>query len=301
VPTLLANGVRIHCERIGSGPDVVMVHGLGTNLAFWYLRSAPLMRREFRVTMYDLRGHGRSETPLNGYTPSAMAEDLKALLDSLAVERAHIVGHSFGGIVALEFALRVPARVASLTIADARLDAFQPALPLKDWPHFATWKKRLQRSGLPVPDPEDELDFHLLVHERLSDRATHPLTRAPARVAAALPGREGRAAQRWRSLLESTTAKVDFRARGPSLERLQQLATPTLSIFGGRSHCLPTCRGLQNALRCQTVIIPGVGHFFPLRRPRLFVTALREFLLRAPQSDGLRTMKLVNEEPDRSA
>jgi pimeloyl-ACP methyl ester carboxylesterase len=250
--------------------------------------------------MYDLRGHGRSETPPRDYTPAAMAEDLAALLDCLAVERAHIVGHSFGGIIALEFALRVPARVATLTIVDARLDAFQPALRLKDWPHFETWKKRLQRSGLPAPDPEDEADFHLLVHERFADRVPQPLMRIRPRTPALLAGREDRTAQRWLRLLESTTAKADFRAPGPSLERLQHLQAPTFAIFGGRSHCLPTCRGLQAAVRCPTVIIPRVGHFFPLRRPRLFVTALRGFLPRASSSDNLEAAKLVNEEVDRT-
>jgi pimeloyl-ACP methyl ester carboxylesterase len=283
---VLANGIRINCERIGSGPDVVLIHGLGTNLAFWYLRSAPLMRREFRVTMYDLRGHGRSETPPSGYTPSTMAADLTALLDCLGVETAHLVGHSFGGIIALEFALRVPGRVASLTIADARLDAFQPALPLKDWPHFETWKKRLQRSGLPVPHPEDKADYHLLAQQRLAAKTGHSPIRAQNHLPKVFSKGEGRVAQSWLRLLESTTARVDFRAPTPSIDRLRQLVNPTLAIFGARSHCLPTCHGLGTAIGCRTVIIPRVGHFFPFRRPRPFVAALREFLLRVTQPEA---------------
>ena len=296
MPTVLANGVMLNYEQTGNGPNVVMVHGLGTNLAFWYLKSAALMRHEFRVTVYDLRGHGRSERPPSGYTASTMAEDLQALLDGLAVERPHLVGHSFGGVIALEFALRAPARLASLTIVDSRLDAFQPTLRLKDWSHFERWKKRLRRLSLPLPDPEDVVDYHLLAHEQFTAGENRRLSSAGIRSPAPLQGRERRNTQRWLRLLESTTAKADFRVPGPSLERVRQLATPTLAVFGARSHCLPTARELRAAIQCQSVIIPGVGHFFPLTRPRPFVTALREFLLRVSQSDNLRTAKLVNEE-----
>src|SRR5262245_8041617 len=83
---------------------VVLIHGLASSLAFWYFRIAPDLARQHRVVMLDLRGHGRSSMPATGYAGAAMAADLHALLDHLAVERAHVIGHSFGGNVALQFA-----------------------------------------------------------------------------------------------------------------------------------------------------------------------------------------------------
>lgn len=299
MPLIRANGIRLNYEQAGSGPEVVMVHGLAANLAFWYLKSVPFLRRDFRVTMYDLRGHGRSEMPASGYAPSVMADDLEALLDALAAEQVHLIGHSFGGAVALEFALRAPQRLASLTIADTRLDAFQPTLRLKDWPHFAVWKKRLRQIGLPEPDPEGEADYLLLTHERHGARPALPLAPAKAQFPADLRN-ERRTVQQWLRLLESTTARTDLRTPGPSRERLQRLVPPVLAIFGELSHCRPTCDGLRAVTGCRTIILPGVGHFFPLSRPRLFAGVLRSFLLRVEQRETTRTFK-ANDEATRPA
>ena len=109
--TVLPNGVRIHYQQVGEGPDLVMVHGLTGNLAVWHLRIVPELADRFRVLTYDLRGHGLSDTPPTGYSPDAMAEDLLALLDELEIERPLIAGHSFGADIALYHALNHPDRV----------------------------------------------------------------------------------------------------------------------------------------------------------------------------------------------
>lgn len=129
MPRATVNDVSIHYQQAGHGPDLVMIHGLFGNLAFWYLSVLPALVRDFRVTLYDLRGHGYSDMPRSGYTSSHMAADLKELLDHLGVKQAHLVGHSFGGAVALHFAVLHPIHVLSLTLADARVPSLQPALP----------------------------------------------------------------------------------------------------------------------------------------------------------------------------
>ena len=76
MPSALVNGVRLNHVQMAApdvgGPheDLVMVHGLATNLAFWYFHYAAVFARRYRVTVYDLRGHGRSEMPAGGYTPA---------------------------------------------------------------------------------------------------------------------------------------------------------------------------------------------------------------------------------------
>ncbi|MFL5542204.1 MAG: alpha/beta fold hydrolase, partial [Longimicrobiaceae bacterium] len=119
MPRALVGGVHLHYAQTGRGPDLVMVHGLGANLAFWGLRIAPLLAREFRVTSYDLRGHGRSAAPPAGYTCADMAGDLLGLMEHLELAPAHLVGHSFGGGVALLAAALRPERVRTLVLADA--------------------------------------------------------------------------------------------------------------------------------------------------------------------------------------
>ena len=73
MPKINANGVNLHYITIGAGPDIVMLHGFLGNLAVWHLYMAPILRREFRVTTYDLRGHGYSDVTDTGYTAADMA------------------------------------------------------------------------------------------------------------------------------------------------------------------------------------------------------------------------------------
>ena len=110
----LANGIQLHYQQFGKGPHLVMVHGITGNLAIWYLEIVPALMGEYRITTYDLRGHGYSEAPPTNYTTADHANDLKHLLDVLGIERAHIMGHSFGADVALNFTILFPERVDRL-------------------------------------------------------------------------------------------------------------------------------------------------------------------------------------------
>src|SRR3712207_3517403 len=101
MPKVLAGGVRTHYQQLGEGPDVVLVHGLGANLAFWYLGAAPLIATDHRVTAYDLRGHGLTARTPSGYSTGQLAADLMAVLDRLKIERTTLIGHSYGAAIAL--------------------------------------------------------------------------------------------------------------------------------------------------------------------------------------------------------
>ena len=76
-----ANGVRLHTTALGAGPPVVMLHGLLIgSLASWYFTAAPALARTHAVQLYDLRGHGLSDRPVDGYDTATMAADLAALI-----------------------------------------------------------------------------------------------------------------------------------------------------------------------------------------------------------------------------
>jgi 2-hydroxy-6-oxonona-2,4-dienedioate hydrolase len=101
-----------------------MLHGFLGNLAVWHLYMTPVLRREgFRITTYDLRGHGYSDVTANGYTAAEMAEDLRGLLDELGIKRAILVGHSFGADIAMYFTLLYPDRVVKLVALEPGLAA----------------------------------------------------------------------------------------------------------------------------------------------------------------------------------
>jgi 3-oxoadipate enol-lactonase len=97
----------------GSGPPLILIHGIGASRYSWdgLIRH---LRGEFRCISYDLRGHGLSPRPAPPYTLDDLVEDLEALRRELHIERAHVVGHSLGGMVGPAYARRYPERVLSL-------------------------------------------------------------------------------------------------------------------------------------------------------------------------------------------
>ncbi len=118
-------GLRLHYRDWG-GPDpddggrvtpIVLLHGLASQSHIYDL-VAPLLGKCYRTLALDQRGHGESSRPDSGYDMKSVAEDLRAFLDALQLERAVIVGHSWGGNVAVQFGAQCPVRAAALVLID---------------------------------------------------------------------------------------------------------------------------------------------------------------------------------------
>jgi pimeloyl-ACP methyl ester carboxylesterase len=117
-----ANGVRLHYRDWGgSGEPVILLPGLG-NTARIYDSFAPALARDFRVLAVTRRGHGRSETPGGGYALDTLVADLRAFMDAVGIQRAHLVGHSLAGAELTRFAALHPGRVGKLVYLDAAYD-----------------------------------------------------------------------------------------------------------------------------------------------------------------------------------
>jgi len=119
------SGARIFYQQLGKGPSLVFLHGLAANHAFWFTRTAFALRQRYRLTLYDLRGHGRSSMPSSGYTSADQTQDLVELMDHLKIRDTMLVGHSFGGNIALHLTTLYPERVRALVVADSRIYALQ--------------------------------------------------------------------------------------------------------------------------------------------------------------------------------
>ncbi|OGS35440.1 MAG: hypothetical protein A2293_10055 [Elusimicrobia bacterium RIFOXYB2_FULL_49_7] len=121
MPSLCLNGTSLYYEELGTGVPLVLLHGLGSSSQDWRLQCRQLSDR-YRVIAPDMRGHGRSVLSKTGYSIPQFARDVQALFDVLQLEKAHVVGLSMGGAIALEFTLTFPERVERLILVNTLPD-----------------------------------------------------------------------------------------------------------------------------------------------------------------------------------
>lgn len=119
------NGTTIHVRVGGSGPAVVLLHGYGETGDMWAPLAADLAR-DHTVVVPDLRGMGLSSKPPSGFTKMNQAADVADVLDTLKIERADVVAHDIGNMVAFAMAERYPARVTRLVVIDAPIPGIGP-------------------------------------------------------------------------------------------------------------------------------------------------------------------------------
>jgi pimeloyl-ACP methyl ester carboxylesterase len=115
MPKVAVNGLQLYYEIEGDGEPVVLIPGFAAGRWIWFKQTTDLSRN-FRVIIFDPRGVSASDKPEGPQTISLLADDVAHLLETIGVASAHIVGASFGGFVAQEFALKYPSMTRKLVL-----------------------------------------------------------------------------------------------------------------------------------------------------------------------------------------
>jgi pimeloyl-ACP methyl ester carboxylesterase len=216
MPTANINGVQLNYVQLDESEhpareDLVMVHGLATNMAFWYFRYGLALAKRFRVTLYDLRGHGRSEMPATGYSPTVLAQDLAGLLDHLNIEKAHFMAHSFGGVVTLNFACEQPHRVRSLVLADSHFSAGRRGQARDEWVFGRKVQDVLDRQGERLSANDPYFGPKLLTRVAQWQLHGQEVPAALVEMVSPLLGKTGRRASAdWLKLMNTTSAEAEM-------------------------------------------------------------------------------------------
>ena len=207
---VVVRNARFHVQRLGEGaPTVVFLHGLVMdNLSSWYFTVANHVAKKSSVLLYDLRGHGRSERTPTGYSVPEMVSDLHALLQSECPdERVVLVGNSFGGLLALAFAVAHPESVAGLVLVDAH------------WSDEG-WADKMV-STLALKGTERD--------EKIADAFQHWLGRHSER-------KRNRLAQNAEQLVYETSLLTDLQDSPVcTADQLAAVSVPVLALYGDQS------------------------------------------------------------------
>ena len=255
------NGVRIAYHDRGQrhGTALLLIHGFPLDHRMWAPQLAGLSA-DVRVIAPDLRGFGRSEVAPGPLTMEQHADDLAALLDHLAIERAVVAGLSMGGYIAFAFWRRHRVRVQALVLLDTRAEPDSPqARANRD---AAAAKARQAGSGaIAVEMLPRLLAPASLSNRRIADRALTMMAEQPAEgVAGALAGLRDR---------------VDSRSTLPTI------SVPALVLVGEQDALTPPADAAAMAAAipgARMVVVSRAGHLSPLENPRGVNRAMRSFL-----------------------
>ncbi len=294
MPQVRANGIDIEYESFGreGDPPIVLIMGFAAQLIFWPESLCEgLAAKGFRVVRFDNRDIGRSthltdlgvpdirelwgevasgRQPRAPYSLSDMADDAIGLIDALAVERAHIVGASMGGMIAQLVAINGPERTKSLTSimsTTGRRDlppGDPDALAVLSRPPKSSSREDLIDNGILVRHalaspgfPQSEADIRAFV-ERVVDRA---------------PYDPGGIARQLAALI----------AAPPRNELLKAVRRPALVLHGDSDRLLPVAAAKDTAesMPCaELIVVPGMGHGFPESLVPILLKDIGDFLLK---------------------
>jgi pimeloyl-ACP methyl ester carboxylesterase len=246
--------MRIAWERHGSGPPLLLIHGLGYARWGWE-PVVEALARSFDVLLFDNRGIGESDAPPGPYTAAQMASDALQVLEEADVERAHVLGTSLGGMVAQELALAHPGRVDKLVLActtPGGAGAFpMPERTVRLMTNGATLRDFVENAL--HPDERAELVERILEHRLATAQAP-----------------------------EAWAAQAAAGAGFDAYERVGSIAAPTLVLHGDGDVVVdPRNAELLAGLlpHASFELFPGTGHLFFWQEPERFARLVGEFLL----------------------
>lgn len=258
------NDTKLYYEIAGSGDPIVFIHGWSFDTRCWDDQFAAFTR-DYRVLRYDLRGFGKSALPDTGQSYSH-TDDLIALLDFLGLERVHVLGHSFGGRIAIDFALNYPERTITLLLPDAAMDVtgLELSEELTDW-IGNTWQtgresgieqaKEIWIKGSPLAPAMQNPNVAKKVKQMIEDYS----------------------GWHWKN----NDPYVGITPYPP--ERLSKIKAPTLIIVGGLNpqfYFRAAEIQKEHIPNSEMVVLPGVGHALNIENPEEFNEIVLGFLSR---------------------
>lgn len=253
---------RLAVDCCGAGALVVFLHGIGGNRTNWH-DQLPVFARQFRATAWDARGYGQSDDYDGPLDTSDFSRDLARLLNHFNAPKAHLVGLSMGGRIALDFHALYPQRVLTLTLCDTHsgFHTFTPA----ERANFVRLRQQ------PLLDGKEPKDIAPIVAKTLMGPKASPA--AFQRLV------DSMAALHKQSYLKSIAAMTQF----DRTKDLSSICVPTHVVVGADDRLTPPAMAKEIADQIPgavLTVIPDAGHLVNIEQPEAFNQAALSFLLR---------------------
>jgi 3-oxoadipate enol-lactonase len=263
MPSVDVAGTELNYERAGKGEPLLLIQGMSATHLAWGRPFLELLEADFDCVVFDNRGMGLSGRAAMPFTTADLAADALGLLDGLAIESAHVVGISMGGMIAQELALAQPERVRTLTLGATYCGGPEGSLMGED---VLQLLGEAMRSG----DPEDVRRAMWEINLSPEFRAEESRYAVFLEMAGALSAPRAVVLEQMRACAAHDTST-----------RLGQLVVPTLVVHGTADRLLPVSNGLQIAalLSVEPALLEGVGHMFWWEQPQRSAELIREHAL----------------------
>jgi pimeloyl-ACP methyl ester carboxylesterase len=270
------DGVTLAYEVRGKGEPVIFIHGALIADTFRLLLAEPALADRYQLIVYHRRGYAGSTHPAEPISVSQHAADCRALLRHLGIERAHVVGHSYGGAVALQLALDFPDVVQSLALLEAAFFGGAAAQGYQD--ALAKVQRRYHEAS-----PEVVVDEFFQPRFGAGYRAS---------LEKALPGGFAQAVADAGTFFDLEIPGLRAWAFGEA--ELRRIDRPVLAVLGARSNALWPRFGETHRVLLVTLpdaegfVLPGANHALQLQNPRGMADALAAFLGRHAMASTAR-------------
>jgi 3-oxoadipate enol-lactonase len=264
MPKVKVGDINIYYEEHGKGEPLLLIAGWGTDLSCWQLQIPELSTR-YRVVAFDNRGAGRTDAPDEPYSFRMMADDAVGLLDSLRIDRAHILGVSMGGCIAQEIGIEYPERTRSLLLAATTAAPGASHLLMHT---LVAWSTAM-REGVSAKTMA-RIQLPYVVTSRFFDQ--------PEMVALFV---DTMAANPCQPRAYACQRQTEASAGQDTRPRLKQIAAPTLVMAGKEDIMLPVKHSEELAARipgAQLIVLEGGAHGFSIEIADKFNRAVLDFL-----------------------
>jgi len=260
---ILINDIKYHIQQLNPKGEktIILITGLLGNVAQWYFTFAPILAKKYRVIMFDLRSHGKTEKTKDGFDLESMADDILALMNKLDIEQTHLVGYSYGSQIAIKFAIKYPDKIDCLVLLESPSPKHSMVYQIMNEYNLTT----LEEVKRKLPEIViGKVQSQITPNEK-SSRSSQRVFKSIMKV--------------FKHLCWDTTLIEDLhREQEFENDDLQAINANTLLLYGSESDCLDEAKKLDTWIPNTQYILKNGGHWYPLEQPTEVGKDIRNFL-----------------------